>query len=222
MAEWISAAKELGLQGTIVVCFFLVLGWLLRTLFQHGLSADRERHKAELAKELEAFKGQLQQTFEMQRMEHEVRFRHIHERTVKVLSGNYRRFLAAFTAVVAFVDPLDFPGEPRKEGKGELAAQKIAEANRYLLTYRLYVPTGLFMKMWDFYALLSKTGGEFQLGYQRQMRGEGQMDHWTTAKQELESKAAPLFEQIHKECQILLGIEQAPQQTAAIRKRSDT
>jgi hypothetical protein len=158
--------KTLGLSITGVVVGLAFLGWLARSIILHILRSDLERHKAKLKadseRELESFKALLKTSADremealrsdLQRksLEHEVRFRHLHERRAETVAELYRKLAVAERAFAQFCGLFE-PGSGeeimrRREINLKDAQTKVRALDDYFRQTELFFDDGLCKQM---------------------------------------------------------------------------
>lgn len=110
----------------------LVLGFLGRSIVSHVLGKD-----------LEKFKVQLQ----LSTVEHEIRFRRLHEKRAEVVADLYRLLVQAYWEAESFTNPVEWAGEPDKKEKLIVAQNAVAEYFRFFDQHRIYVSPQLCQRL---------------------------------------------------------------------------
>jgi hypothetical protein len=173
--------KILGnVTATAAALAFLV--WSARSIILHLLKVDLERHKANLKvdveRDLEAFKAKLKANADheletlrsaLQRvsLEHEVRFRHLHERRAETVAELYRKLASterAFAQLTAFVE-FGTPEEIRKRHEENLsdAQAKGNDLSAYYEQTELFFDDSLCKQMRDLLGAFRQAWTDLQL-----------------------------------------------------------
>jgi hypothetical protein len=91
------------------------------------------------AKSIEDYRHALQR----EGVEHEVRFRRLHERRVEVISDVYRNLVRAERAMGSWTRPLQMAGEPSSEEKGKDAVEAAAAFVQHFEENRIWLEADL-------------------------------------------------------------------------------
>ena len=188
-----------------------VIGWLVRSLVTHFMSKDIEKYKLELKansdKEIEHLRSDLR----IHALEHEVRFRKLHEKVAEAVAEVYGRLFKLFQAVTSYVNPVDLPGQPDKEGKGKLVQAAAEEFFSYFNANRLFLPKDLSQRVHEFSDQLKKISWDFSVGLHKEQHGKiselQDLDHWEKGIEGIKKVATPLFDKLHDEFQRVLGFD---------------
>lgn len=144
------------LGGSAVL--LLAVGFLVRNLITHLLSKDVERFKADLQHnatiQLERALIELRQ----QTLEHEVRFRHLHEKRSLVIAELYSRIVEAIQKLEYAFQPVEWFNQPPRNKKLEEAQPALYALHQYFEQHRILFPELLAANVHSF---IEKLGGWF-------------------------------------------------------------
>lgn len=119
-----------------------------------------------LSKDLDAFKASLEKAatleiertrFELQRaaLEHEVRFRQLHEKRSLVVTDLYSRLVTAVDQLEYFFQPIEWFDQPSRDEKFQQAAPALVDLRQYFESHRLLFPEELAAQL---HAFIEKLG----------------------------------------------------------------
>ena len=198
----------------------LVVGFLVRSLIRHLLDKDfaayRTKLEAECAGALERTKADLRKDL----IEHEIRFRNIHEKVAETIAETYARLVGLQAAVGSYVAILEFGGEPSKEEKLTSVAQANDAFRLYFFPREIYFPADLAEKTRNLHAQLTKITNDFTFGRSAEAsRGvPSPVDYWGKAFEEFQKDARPLLEDLRKEFQACLGTVRASREGTQVNQ----
>jgi hypothetical protein len=204
--DWLEVLKQIGiiLGGTTIAV--AAVAWLARTIVTHFLSKDVEKYKQQLQDAHARAIEQLRNDLKMQALEHEVRFRKMHERQAEIISEVYAGLRELHHACHSFVNPFDSVGEPDKEGKHKIVVETSRKFYDKFDPARLYLPPDISAQIDSFFEELAKITNDFARGLRDEKRGGESVDHWSKGWKAVDEKARPLFEQIRAEFQRIIGV----------------
>lgn len=158
-------------------------------------------------------------------IEHEIRFRSIHERQAKVLAGTYSRLYQVHRAVASYVAMFEQAGEPSKEEKLKIVVDAYEKFRSFFYPRKIFFPktTGdqamavankfsEIANIYTFGELLERSG--------RQPLPEGD-DHWSKTMSMMRDEIPPLLEQFERDFQRLLGVEDTGEQDGKKQQEGD-
>jgi hypothetical protein len=188
----------------IVVAAFV---WLARKIIEHYLNKSIDRHKQALsdqsARAIEAIRNDLR----IVAIEHEVRFRKLHERQAEFVANLHAKLVKLFEQTRKYVHFFDAAGEGTKEDKLRSLYDTAAEFDELFYPNRLFVSEELGAKIDSFRTQVATITNKFTTSYKREQAG-GDVDQsfWHEGIESLNENAKPLFDEIRHEFQILLGV----------------
>lgn len=191
---WTELLGFVGL-GTV---FLGILGYLFRSVFKHILDRDIAGHKANLEStyqiQLERTKAELQKST----IEHEIRYRNIHEKVAETIAETFARLLELQRAVGSYIAILEHGSEPPKDEKLEMVRKANGRFNDYYFPRQIYLPTELCDKISTLYLTLHRVTRQFGFGYSIQRTGREQLpvDYWQKTLDDFEMQAKPLFDDL--------------------------
>ena len=158
---------------------------LARSIVSMWLSKNVERYRAALKDEnARAIEG-LRHALGMQALEHEVRFRNMHEVQAKVIAEVYQCLYDLHLKVRQYVSPIDYAHEPDKDGKLALVAKSDEHFKNLFYPRGLFFPEDVAKRIDDFHLRLYNIVDEFSEGRRKQKEGTNTM-YWSAAWESIE------------------------------------
>ena len=185
-----------------------VLAWLVRSIIKHWMDKDVEAYKAKLSAEHDREMENFRHALQIQAQEHEIRFRNIHEKQAEVIAEAYAKLHAVYAAIESYVSIMEWSGELSKQEKLEKAAKAVSEFNDYFFPKRIFLPKETAAKMDTMVKSLIQLGSRFtQSRIRREKDVTADMDTWFKVWEELRAKVPPIFNDLQKNLQDILGIK---------------
>lgn len=209
---WLEVFRQLGVF-TIAVA---VIGWLGRTIIVHWLDKDVTNYRSNLQNthdiEMERFRNDLR----IRSIEHEIRFRSIHERQAKVLAGTYSRLYEVHKAVASYVAIFEQPNEPPKEEKLKIVADAYENFRSFFYPRKIFFPKTTGDQAMAVANKFSEIANLFTFGERRERSARPPLpegdDHWSKTMNMMRDEISPLLEQLERDFQRLLGVDQTGEQ----------
>jgi hypothetical protein len=171
------------------------------------LAKDMEKLKSDLAKLNAADIEKLKHKLGLDALEHNIRFQKLHEKTAVVIVRSFKLIQIAYRSTGSFVSPMDWAGEPRKEGKLKIAGDDYHKAVTYIYDYKLLFPPDVFRDLADLLKQMYVTISGFQTGMMEEKDGifrDRENNFWSLADKDFK-KLAPLHDSLHDKMQKALG-----------------
>jgi len=126
--------------------------------------------------ELERTKANLQKSV----IEHEIRYRNVHEKVAETIAETFSRLLMLHRAVGSYVAVYEDSGEPSKEEKLDVVREANNEFNDYFFPRQIYLPPDLCEKTVKVYSKLRHVTNRFTFGYSCEKAGRrtSDKDYW--------------------------------------------
>jgi FMN phosphatase YigB (HAD superfamily) len=170
-----------------------------------------------LDKDLEKFKGQLQ----VAALEHEVRFRGLHQKRAEVIAELYKLLVKATWEAESFTSPIEWAGEPSKKEKYIAAQNAIAEYFRFFDQHRIYLSKGLCEKLESFAKELREPVIRFGIwvrhDYLADQAAQKKNDDWDSAWKKVRDDVPKLRSAIEDEFRNLIGVD-VPQSNPSLER----
>lgn len=174
------------------------LTFLARSLVGHFLSGDLERHRLKLQAQNDAAIERLRSDLRTAGLEHEIRFRNVHEKVAEVVGKSYEMLEEAYAAIAAYVL---VSGGMSDDGVEPKRIEAMLERfSRFYFPRRIYLPKDTSDRVVEFFRTLQQTFTLFSARV-----GTEQPTACAQAHAELETRAKPLFDELHRRFQDLLG-----------------
>jgi hypothetical protein len=205
----------LGVGGVLfgVAAIVAAITWAAKTLTSHLLTKNLERHKNDLKaatdRELEAFRSAM----EIQRLEHEVRFKKLHDQVADTIVKAFDGLNELYNSAADYIGSFEPAGGKSKDEKLKKLKDDFSTLRTVLHKQRLFIPCGLFKAMREFQEKVFKITINFRNKYQREQSGglsEGDQDYWSKAEDDFSNEVTPLFDRIRSELQKILGFRESP------------
>lgn len=208
---WSEIAKQLGLFGIGAA----TLGWLTRSFIVHFLNKDVAKYRISLEHVRDVELERLRNDLRLQSIEHEIRFRSIHERQGKIIAGTYARLTRVYSDVSSFVKVFESSDEPSKSEKYALLRKSYADFRDYFYPRLIFLPGDSGRRVKDVGDQLAAIAGDFARGLRSEARAadsrrddveRDEEDCWQKANEMLKEKIPPLLDQLQVDFQSLLGV----------------
>jgi len=200
------------------------IAWLMRSLITNVLNKDIAQFKARLqhdnAIEMERLRGDLR----ILSIEHEIRFRSIHERQADALAGTYARLYEVQRAVGSYVSIIERSDEPSKADKLKIVGDAYEEFRSFFFPRRIFLPpmtAEAVRRTADKLAEITNVFTQGQRREQQRHRAHPQHDedYWTKAYELLKHEVPPLLAQLEADFQRLLGVTNLGTSNGDIKQR---
>ncbi len=204
LTMWENVLTNVGVSSAMlgIVAFFG------RSLWKHALDKDITAHRTRLQAtfdvELERTKAELHKSV----IEHEIRYRNIHEKVAETIGETYARLQELQRTVGSYVQEIEFGPEPSKETKLEAVREANQRFNDYFFPRQIYLPLHLSEEISTLYAKLHSITRQFTSGLQREKSGRTPPgdEYWVKSVEKFEKDATPLFRKLHMEFQAMLNV----------------
>ncbi len=192
---WIELVKQLGLFGLAVGA----LTYLAKELIPHLLRASHD-------KEMERLRSELH----LRSIEHEIRFRSIHERQARVLAETYARLYEVHKAVSSYVAILEWSGEPSKDEKLKIVVEAYEKFRTFFFPRKIFLPKAVGDRTMELANKFADIANTFTHGQRREKMARPpkaeEEDHWSKSFEMMSKEIPPLLNQLEEEFQKLLGV----------------
>jgi hypothetical protein len=210
IGEWIGAFVTV-IGGTAAVVG--ILGYFTSRIVEHWLDKRLENHKSKLESESERAADALRHRLQMEYLEHEVRFRKLHEVQANAIANVYEALQQFHADFVSYLHPIEMGGESKDE-KIPFVNASMCKFRDAFYPRRLYFPEELAKKIHKFSELMIKETNDFTLARKREREGRapvGGEDYWANAMNAINEQSPELFRQIEDEFRRLMGFREVTQ-----------
>jgi hypothetical protein len=197
--DWDTVAKTVGISGILIV----VIGFLLRSIFNQLLSIDLANHKKDLEIETMNFQNVLNQ----KAFEHQTRFSTLHEKRAVVIAELYNQLYQAVYDASLLTSPYDFEGTPPYNERFRQAFASGKSLQEYFESNRIWFSQDICKKIEKFLMDLYRTLKEFQPVIVGIERGHPALDAWEKAWKKISEDIPSLKKDIENEFRGILGVE---------------
>lgn len=199
------------------------LGWLARTIFVHWLGKDVEQYRSKLQNAHDVEMEKLRNDLRLRSIEHEIRFRSIHERQAEALSGTYSRLYSLHRAVSSYVHFLDWSNGPSKEEKLKAVADTHEEFRSFFFPQKIFFPRSTGERVKSMADKCAEIANVFTRGQRREQMAtrspqQDDGDYWDKAYEMMKDEVPPLLEQLERDFQRLLGVGDIREQNGKRRE----
>ena len=163
---WKEIAGQLGMFGIGVAALGVLSKMLLTHLFDQGI----EKYKLGLQAAHDVEMEKLRNDLTLKSIEHEIRFRSIHERQATVIAETYAKIHDVQKAVSSYVAIFEEGGEPSKEEKLKLVANAYEAFRACFYPQRIFFPRATGKRIMDFSNKLADVVNLFTHGQRREER----------------------------------------------------
>ena len=197
----------LGGSVAAVACIYFVA----KAIVNQYLARDIERFKANLKRDQDIAIENLKAELAIQKAEHEVRFKKIHDSMADKLMALFPLIQKSFNSMASFVSPLDYSHEGTKEDKLKNASKAFDEMLIFTHDNRIYLTDEVFDVVDDFTQKVRKTIEDFSRAHTRAQSGKSDDEaYWSTANDRVRNEVMPLFEKIRHRLQEIIGVRPKP------------
>jgi hypothetical protein len=131
---WEAILYSLGGYAVLLAC----LGFLAKSIINHYLSKDIEKYKEQLKANSELAQKELENSLKLIAIEHNIRFKSLHEKRAEVIAELYRRLSEAVNYTRSFLSLFEVDGDKSKPEKYEDAMRKFFDFGSYFEKHRIY------------------------------------------------------------------------------------
>jgi len=196
------------LGGTALV--LAAVAWVVRSLVVHLLSKDIESFKEQLQAQSAVQLERLRHELRLVAAEHEKRTHLLQERRAQTIAELYARLVNFLAAAESFASLMEWSGEPSKEEKAILLAQRAGEFREYFLCNRIYFSENVCQKFETLFREVHGSSLRFRIWLAQDEKGAAvatQMHKaWEEAWKVMKDKVPPLVTAIEAEFRELLGV----------------
>lgn len=214
---WTELFGQLGMFGIGVTAIGVLSKMLLTHLFDQGI----EKYKLGLQATHDVEMEKLRNALTLKSIEHEIRFRSVHEKQATVMAETYAKIYEVHKTVSSYVAILEQGGDPSKEEKLKLVATAYEAFRDCFYPQRIFFPKETGRRVMDFANKLTEVTNMFTHGQQREARmvhnrrtseneAAAAFDHWDKTHKMMQDEVPPLLEQLEGDFQRLLGVTTCP------------
>jgi hypothetical protein len=145
MEIWKTILLAVGGQAAMLA----VLGYVGKSLFERLIVRDTKRFENDLKAKSDAASDRLRYEFQLQTIEHQVRFSRLHEKRASVVAELHGYLVEALLEAENFLHPIQDPVEGGKQEKYDQAMNKLVELYRYFEKHRIYLPEEICTSLQD-------------------------------------------------------------------------
>jgi hypothetical protein len=195
---------------TILVLIFLpsaiVAGivFVLRKFFEHALSRDVERFKANLQSELEHSKLRLENELQTKYYEFQIKFSSYHQKRAEIIGELYGMLNETEWVVVELVHPMQSGGGRPISERVYQADSKCVELSRFFSKNRIYLDDDVCQKIETIVAELRKSIVKFNVSHAN-IQGNPSLDMWLEAWKVMEEELPPLKKALENQFRVSLS-----------------
>lgn len=208
--DWTALVTELGTFGISAALVAGILAYLSRSVLGHWFSkaawAFQADLKARYDREIEQFRSQLQ----LSTIEHEVRFRSIHEQQARVLARTYARLYEFHKAVASYISVFGHSGEPTKEEQLRIVTDAHEKFVKSFYPCKIFFPKKSGQQVEAVSDKFVEIVNKFSLGQRLEKAGhrpEPTKEHyWLSALDVLKEEIPPLLDRLEDDFQGVLGV----------------
>lgn len=201
--------------GKFGICI-AVMGWLSRTIVIHFLNKDIAQYKAGLGHAHNVEMEKLRTDSKLRTIEHEIRFRSVHERQAMVLARTYQRLSELHSAVANYARFLTLGGEPSLEEKLKIVEEKQLAFRTFYFPRRIFLPRETAQRVTESFNQLMQLANTFTR-LQRPAPENAQLD-LDRRFEEIQRLIEPGMDALEAEFRRLLGMTAENPEPGAIQK----
>ena len=199
----------LALGGNAVL--LAVLGWLSKSFVSQLLEKDISAYRASLETEGNKTLENLKHQLEIVSVEHEVKFKKLHNKRAEVVAQAYSLLVQAQWDLSNFVSPMELVEEPGKKEKYVTAMNSWADFYKFFDKHRIYIPEKTCLKVEDFIQNMKQKAINYgvYVKYEDYTLGEDNLETkygaWQKAFKYFEDEVPKTRKMLENELRVLLG-----------------
>ncbi|MFH1421317.1 MAG: hypothetical protein ABIH42_01165 [Planctomycetota bacterium] len=207
--NWWQALQQVSISAIIVAA----LVWLARKIFEHWFDKDLESYKNKMALEQEVQLEKLRNELKIQAVEHEIKFRSMHEKQAEVIAETYSLLQKFSNAVSSYVSIYEISGELNKEEKYTIVKKALEEFKNYFLPNKLFFPKHTMKQIDELAKKLFETSEDFTWEVlipkiNNETNSKNLSQRWYECYQITKEDIPPLLAKMESYFQKLLGVSQ--------------
>jgi hypothetical protein len=196
--NWETFASQFGIAA-------LLLGavvWLSKIIITTWIGKEFEAYKQKLAYENEMNLEKMRYDFQRAAIEHEVKYRSIHEKQAEIIGETYEKLQDLYSKEESYTAVLESGGEPTKEEKRRQLIESNDKFRFYFFPKQIYFPSETRNKVKEFYRGITEKSEIFTLSRQ----GDIPPTEYFKFHKKFTEEIRPLFTLLEDDFQKLLGV----------------
>jgi hypothetical protein len=186
---------------TSILTSLVSAGGAYELVFKHWLARDLESHKHKMKAESDLAIEQIKNDLQIRALEHEVRFRTLHERQAKIISTVYGKLYALDLALRQYAHPAYHQNKDQCLAECQEASDRLT---RFFYPRRLFFPETTAFEIQLLLTKYMDIIDKFTKG-----REEMTEPFWMHTWEDINTITKPLFGKLEREFQKLMGLEQS-------------
>ncbi len=198
---------------------WLVREWIstrLKESITHEYDRKRIQFEADLKREADSRLERLRSDLSIEAARRTAELTRVHERRMEVLSKLCGILHRLRTVVSAYTSPMEFPGMQPKADRRKAVAAVLAELDDFYAPNRCFIPVATCKRIEAFRGSLRDLTIEFMDSVESAEAGQAgreertqAMAAWDRARTVVMDETPRLLDEIHVDCQRLLGIDES-------------
>ncbi len=195
---WLEFFEQVGLFG--------IIGLVFKSIITHWLDKDVAKYHSSLQHTHNIALEKLRTDLSIRSIEHEIRFRSIHEKQAEILAETYSLLYQLQEVVASYVAISESSGEPTKKEKLKIVADASENFRTYFYPRKIFFPYATGESTSALANKLTEITNVFAIG---QIIQDGTVAYWGKTNKLIKEEIPPLLNQLEQEFQRLLGVDEA-------------
>jgi hypothetical protein len=186
------------------------VAWLLRAALHHSMSRDLVEFKSRIETSATTEIERLRSELRISEAEYGKRSTLLQEKRANLIDELYKKLIDYLAAAESFSSIIEWGGEPTKEEKAGVLAEKSSELFVFFLRHRIYFSAALCDQIQHLYNTVRVPTTQYRvwLAAVRNSDNSGGkfQESWDKAAQTIQKDVPPLMSAIEDEFRALLGV----------------
>lgn len=195
-----------------------IVGWLtrewvstrLKSAIQHEYDYKLAAHKTQLKAESDTTLERLRNDLKTEADSRSIRLAKTFDRMADTIATTYEKLVVFMDSVAEYVKIIEYSNDPPKEDRRKIVGKLYQEFLDYYRPRRIFFIHETAEKIDNIHRQLSRAAKEFMFGVEQggDYKVTEDRDTWTMVNEFLAKEVPPLLQELEKELQSTLGIDQ--------------
>ncbi len=196
-----------------------VVGWLtrewisnrLKSAIQHEYDYKLEAHKSQLKAESDVTLERLKNALKTEADSKSIRLAKTFDRVADTIATTYEKLVIFMDSVADYVKIIEWSSDPPQEERRKIVGKRYQEFLDYYRPRRIFFIRDTADKIDKIHRQVSRAAQEFMFGVERggDYRAKEERDTWGKVNDFLAKEVPPLLQELERELQFVLGIDQS-------------
>jgi hypothetical protein len=195
-----------------------IVGWLtrewistrLKSAIQHEYDYKLEAHKTQLKAESDVTLERLKNDLKTEADSKSIRLAKTFDRMADTIATTYEKLVVFMDSVADYVKFIEWSSDPPKEERRKIVSKLYQEFLDYYRPRRIFFIRETADKIDNIHRQVSHAAQEFMFGVEQggDYKAKEERDTWSKVNDLLGKEVPPLLQELEKELQSVLGIDQ--------------